>query len=247
MTDLVPEALAPETLAPETLDRLRLVSTATLTTQMFKRGFRNVFMQNVGPLTDVRVNMVGPAFTLRNIPAREDLDHVGVFADPEHPQRKAIEVTPPGHVLVVDCRGDTRAASGGQILTTRLMKRGVAGLVSDGCIRDAGPISEMDFPVFCAGASAPLNLVVHHATDINVPIGCGGVPVFPGDIVVGDSDGVVVIPRRLADEVAADSAAQEDLETFLLERIEAGAPLRGTYPPDDATKAAYEAWKKSRG
>ena len=125
--------------SPETIDRLRrLVSTATLTTQLFKRGLRNAFMQGVRPLGQYGGNLVGPAFTLRNIPAREDLDNVAVFANPEHPQRKAIEITPAGHVLVIDCRGDTRAACAGQILVTRLMQRGVAGLVGDGGIRDAG-------------------------------------------------------------------------------------------------------------
>jgi regulator of RNase E activity RraA len=231
-------------LLPETLARLREISTATLTTQLFKRGLRNCFMQGVRPLGRLDRNLVGPAFTLRNIPAREDIDHVGVFTDPAHPQRRAIEITPEGAVLVIDCRGDASAACAGQILVTRLMIRGVAGLVGDGGIRDAGPIGDMPFPVFCAGPSAPLNLARHHAAESNVPIGCGGVAVYPGDVIVGDRDGVVVIPRGIADEVARDAAEQEELETFLLTRIEAGVPLRGTYPPDDATKAAFEAWKK---
>jgi regulator of RNase E activity RraA len=228
-----------------TIDRLRLVSTATLTTQLFKRGLRNAFMQGVVPLGRYGGNLVGPAFTLRNIPTREDIDTVAVFADPGHPQRKAIEITPAGHVLVIDCRGDTRAACAGEILVTRLMKRGVAGLVGDGGIRDAGPIGEMtQFPVFCAGPSAPLNLARHHAVESNVPIGCGGVPVYPGDVIVGDRDGVAVIPRAIADEVAGDAAEQEDLEAFLLARIADGAALAGTYPPDAATRAAYEAQRK---
>lgn len=235
-------------LSPDTMARLRAVSTATLTTQLFKRGLRNCFMQGVQPLNPaqwgrVAHNLVGPAFTLRNIPAREDLDHVGVFANPDHPQRNAIEITPEGHILVIDCRGDTKAACAGQILVTRLMKRGVAGFVADGGIRDAGPIGEMAFPVFCSGPSAPLNLARHHAVESNVPIGCGGVAVYPGDMIVGDRDGVVVIPQAIADEVASDAAEQEELETFLLERIEAGAPLSGTYPPNEATKAAFAARK----
>ena len=114
-------------------------------------------------------------------------------------------IVPPGHVLVIDCRGETRVASGGQILTTRLMVRGAAGLVSDGPVRDSGPISRMDFPVYCAGGSAPLNLIHHHTIDLNVPIGCGGVAVYPGDVIVGDDEGVAVIPRHLADEVARDA------------------------------------------
>lgn len=230
-------------LQPTTLDTLRGVSTATLTTQMFKRGFRNVFMQGVRPLAPFPSNLVGPAYTLRNIPAREDLDQLGVFADPEHPQRKAIETTPAGHVLVIDCRGDARVACGGDILMTRLKVRGAAGMVSDGGLRDSGPIAEMAFPVFCAGPSAPLNLVVHHATDIQVPIACGGVPVYPGDVIVGDRDGVVVIPRVLAEEVARDAAEQEALETFVLRRVAEGAPLAGTYPPNEATRAEFERWR----
>jgi regulator of RNase E activity RraA len=234
-------------LTRETIDRLRRVSTATLTTQLFKRGLRNAFVQGVRPMGRYDSNLVGPAFTLRNIPAREDVDNVSVFSNPEHPQRKAIEITPAGHVLVIDCRGDTRAACAGQILAMRLMKRGVAGLVGDGGIRDVGPIGEMtQFPVYCAGPSAPLNLAQHHAVESNVPIGCGGVAVYPDDIVVGDRDGVVVIPRAMADVVANDAAEQEELEEFLLERIAAGAALPGTYPPNEATKAAFEAWRKAR-
>jgi regulator of RNase E activity RraA len=234
-------------LAHATIERLRLVSTATLTTQLFKRGLRNAFMQGVRPLARYKGNLVGPAFTLRNIPAREDVDTVAVFGNPEHPQRKAIEITPVGHVLVIDCRGDTRAACAGEILVTRLMKRGVAGLVGDGGIRDAGPIGAMaQFPVFCAGPSAPLNLAHHHAVESNVPIGCGGVAVYPGDIVVGDRDGVAVIPRAMADEIAEDSTEQEQLEAFLLERVAAGAALSGTYPPNEATRTAYATWRKAR-
>jgi len=226
--------------------RLKRVSTATITTQLFKRGLRNTFIQGVRPLGTYGENMVGPAYTLRNIPSREDLDHVGVFANPEHPQRKAVENAPAGKVLVVDCRGDTRAASGGEILATRLLVRGAAGMVSDGGVRDSAAIARMKLPVFVAGASAPLNLAVHHAVDIDVPIACGGVPVYPGDMVVGDSDGVVVIPAHLAEEVARDSADQEELEAFLLTRIQGGARLPDTYPPNAETKAAYEVWKANR-
>ena len=233
-------------LAPETLNILRTVSTATLTTQLFKRGLRNVFIQGVSRLTHMEGNLVGPAFTVRNIPAREDLDQLSVFKDPDHPQRKSIEVIPKGHVMVIDCRRETRAASGGEILTTRLWKTGAAGLVSDGPIRDAGPISKLPFHVFCAGASAPTNLILHHAQDINVPIGCGGVPVYPDDIIVGDQDGVVVIPRHMADDVARDAGEQELLETFILERVRNGAKLPGTYPPNAETEAAYQTWKKAR-
>jgi regulator of RNase E activity RraA len=234
-------------LKPDTVQRLREVSTATLCTQLFKRGFRNVYIQGIARLTaPAGGNLVGPAFTLRNIPAREDLDQISAFDNPDHPQRKAIESVPPGHVLVVDTRGEKRVASGGQILTTRLKVRGAAGLVSDGPVRDSAEIAKMDFAVYCAGGSAPLNLIHHHAIDLNVPVGCGGVAVYPGDVIVGDEEGVVVIPAHLADEVAADAAEQEKMEAFLLERVQSGAPLRGTYPPNADTRAAFEAWRKQR-
>jgi len=235
-------------LDPATLARLRKVSVATLCTQMFKRGFRNVFIQGIRRLTSpTGGNLVGPAFTMRNIPAREDLDQISAFDNPEHPQRKGIESVPPGHVLVLDCRGETRVASGGEILTTRLKVRGAAGLVSDGPVRDSGAIAALDFPVYCAGGSAPLNLIHHHAIDLDVPIGCGGVAVYPGDVIVGDDEGVAVIPRHLADEVAADAEQQEAMEAFILERIQGGAALPGTYPPNAETRAAYEEWRKTRG
>jgi len=231
-----------------TIDHLRHVSVATLCTQLFKRGFRNVYIQGIARLTKPSTgNLVGPAFTMRNIPSREDIDRITAFDNPDHPQRKAIESVPPGYVLVLDCRGETRVASGGQILTTRLKVRGAAGLVSDGPVRDSVEIGKMDFPVYCAGGSAPLNLIFHHAVDLDVPIGCGGVAVYPGDVIVGDEEGVVVIPQHLAAEVAIDAVEQEKMEAFILERIQAGAKLPGTYPPNEETKAAYAVWRKERG
>lgn len=232
-------------LNPTTLKKLKRVSTATLTTQLFKRGFRNVYMQGVAPLSRAEDgNMVGPAFTLRNIPAREDLDKLEVFADPNCPQRKGVEAIHRGHVLVQDCRGEKGAASFGSILITRLKVRGAAGMVSDGPVRDGGVVAALGFPVFCSGASAPLSLVKHHSVDMNLPIGCGGVAVFPNDVIVGDADGVVVIPCHLTDEIAADAAEQEGLEEFIRMRVEGGSPLLGTYPPDESTKTAYAEWKE---
>ena len=234
------------TVSEATFEQLRHVSTATLTTQLFKRGLRNVFLQGVAPLVKPAPgapNVVGPAFTLRNIPAREDLDHVGVFQDPDHPQRKAVETAPPGSVLVQDCRGERSVASVGSILALRLARRGVAGMVSDGPVRDSGTIAELGLPIWCAGASAPLNLAKHHAVDMNVPIACGGVAVYPGDIVVADVDGVVIVPREMAAEVASDAAEQEQLELFISQRIGEGRPLRGTYPPNEETMAAYAQWR----
>lgn len=223
---------------------LAQASAATLTTQLFKRGLRNVCIQGVRPLNPHAGPLVGEAFTLRNIPSREDLDQISVFENPEHPQRKAVEVIPPGCVLVIDCRGEVGAASGGGILMRRLMARGAAGVVSDGGMRDTREIGELKMPVYCAAPAAPLNLVRHHATDFNVPIACGGVAVYPGDVIVGDAEGVVVIPAHLADEVAADAVEQERLERFIAQEIARGEPLPGTYPPNAATRARYEQWKR---
>ncbi|MCA9859289.1 MAG: ribonuclease activity regulator RraA [Thermomicrobiales bacterium] len=229
--------------APNVLEALARASTATITTQLFQRGFRNTFLNGVRPLNPEACRFVGEAVTLRSIPAREDLDVVSAFADPNHPQRNAIESVGPGQVLVMDCRGDLRAANGGGILTTRAMTRGAAAIVSDGAFRDSPEIARMSFPVFAAGASATISLAVHHAVDINVPVGCAGVAVFPGDILVGDEEGVVVIPRHLAAEIAEPAAEQEAFEAFILKKIEGGAPLPGTYPANDATRAEYETYK----
>src|SRR5713226_10349633 len=155
---------------------LKKVSTATLTTVLFKRGFRNTFIQGVFLLNKESPRMVGEAFTLRYIPAREDLDQLGAFEGRGHPQREAIEACPPGHVLVMDARRDASAATGGDILMTRLMVRGVAGAATHGGLRDSPTIERLDFPVYCGARSAPLNLVRHHAIDSQVPIACGGVP-----------------------------------------------------------------------
>lgn len=233
-------------LRPETYDLLRQASTATITTQLFQRGFRNVFLNGLAPLNPGHCDFVGEAVTLRNIPMREDLDTLDIFRDPETPQRKAVETVGPGQVLVQDCRGDTRAASGGNILATRMRMRGAVAVVTDGSMRDSPDIARQPFPVFTKGKSASLNLTVHHAVDINTPIACAGVPVFPGDIIVGDAEGVVVIPRHLADEIAGPAAEQEVLEQFILEKVEGGAALPGTYPPNEDTLAEYQKWRDTR-
>jgi regulator of RNase E activity RraA len=230
----------------EVLEALRRASTATITTQLFQRGFHNLFMNGVVPLNPDYCRFVGEAVTLRNIPMREDLDRLEGYWNPEHPQRRAVESVGAGQVLVMDCRGDLRGASGGNILMTRLRVRGAAAVVSDGSMRDSPEIAENPFPVFCAGRSANLSLVVHHAVDINVPIACAGVPVFPGDIIVGDAEGVVVIPRHLAAEIAQPAADQEALEQFILHKVEGGAVLPGTYPPNEQTLAEYQSWKQGQ-
>lgn len=232
------------TLTPENRQRLKHVSTATLTTAMFKRGLNNTCIQDVRPLRDGQENMVGEAVTLRYIPAREDLNTIEVFKDPAHPQRKAVEDCPPGHVMVIDSRKNARAASAGSILVTRLMKRGVAGIVTDGGFRDSPTIAALPFPAFHSPPSVPTNLNLHQAIDVNVPIGCGDVPVFPGDIVVGDAEGVVVVPIHLADEISEEAHAMTAYEDFVEEEVLNGASIIGLYPATkEETLVKFSAWR----
>lgn len=234
------------TLSPATRDKLRTISTATVATALFKRGFRTQFVQNVHPLSADQPVLVGEAFTLRYMPAREDLNQLSVFRDRSHPQRKAVEDCPPGAVLVMDSRKDARAASAGSILVTRLMKRGVAGVVTDGGFRDAAEIARLGFPAYHQRPSAPTNLTLHQAIDINVPIGCGDAPVFPGDVILGDSDGVIVIPAHLADEIAEEAFEMTAYEDFVTERVQAGQGIFGLYPATDENSLTdFAAWRKA--
>lgn len=229
-------------------DKLLTVSVATLATALFKRGLRNQVIQGVHPIKAKGVNMVGPAYTLRYIPAREDRNPLTVFRDPAHPQRVAVETCPAGHVLVMDSRKDARAASAGDILVTRLMVRGVAGVVTDGGFRDAATIGDLDIPAYHARPSSPTNLTLHEALDLNVPIGCGDVAVFPGDIVVGDADCVIVIPAALADEVADEAVEMTAYEDFVVEKVKAGTPIIGLYPKTrDEFTGEFEAWRQRNG
>jgi regulator of RNase E activity RraA len=234
---------------PNTRDQLMRVSVATLCTALFKRGLRRQFIQNVQRLNKANLpNMVGEAYTLRYMPAREDLNTIDVFKDRAHPQRKAIEECPSGAVMVIDCRGDARAASAGGILVTRLMKRGVAGIVTDGGFRDSPDIAALPFAAYHQRPAPPTNLTLFQAIDINVPIGCGDAPVFPLDVIVGDAEGVVVIPAHLADEVAAEAVEMTAFEDFVTERVLDGQSILGLYPPtDEGNKVAFEAWRKAKG
>lgn len=231
---------------PATREKLETVSTATLCTALFKRGLRNQFIQDVHPLNPNAAQMVGEAFTLRYIPAREDLNPISVFQDRAHPQRKAVEDCPPGAVFVIDSRKDPRAASAGSILVTRLMVRGVAGIVTDGGFRDSPEIATFDIPAYHCRPSAPTNLTVHQAIDINVPIGCGDAPVFPGDVIVGDGEGVVVIPAAMADEIANEAFEMTAFEDFVTEEVRKGRSILGLYPPtDEAARNDFAAWRKA--
>jgi regulator of RNase E activity RraA len=231
-------------LSSATREKLQTVSVATICTALYKRGFRNQFIQNVSPLNPNGKPMVGEAYTLRYIPAREDLNPITVFQDRSHPQRKAVEECPPGAVMVIDSRKDPRAASAGSILVTRLMRRGVAGIVTDGGFRDSPEIAQLDIPAYHQRPSSPTNLTHHQAIDINLPIACGDAPVFPGDVIVGDGEGVVVIPAHLADEIANEAVEMTAFEDFVTEEVNNGRSILGLYPPTDPkAKSDFEAWR----
>lgn len=233
---------------PQTRARLMRVSTATLATLLYKRGLRSQFIQGVSRLSRHSDNMVGPAFTLRYMPAREDRNGLEVFRNREHPQRKAVEMCPPGAVMVFDSRKDARAASAGGILVNRLKERGVAGVVTDGGFRDSAEIAELSIGAYQQRPSAPTNLTLHEAIDINVPIGCGDAPVFPGDILVGDADGVIVIPAGIADEVAEQAVEMTVFEDFVMDSVKAGRSIIGLYPPtDEQSVRDFEIWRQKNG
>jgi len=218
---------------------LHEVSTATLTSQLLKRGFRNTFLGGLIPLRpDVR--MVGYAFTLRYVPMREDLDLEVDYDNLTNVQRLAVEAVGPDDVLVIDARGETGSASLGNILATRIKMRGGVGIVTDGALRDANAFREIDISTYTGAVHATTSSTKHHPVDINRPVGCAEVLVMPGDVMVGDADGVVAIPRHLANEVALAAVEQEQLEAFVLNKIRGGASIIGVYPPNEKTRAEYE-------
>ena len=230
-------------LAPATLVKLKHVSTATITAQLIKiAGMRTRSPLNVRPLNPACCRFVGPAVTLRYAPMREDLDGRASIVHDDNPTRQAVETAPEGSVVVVDMGGDIGGGAFGDILVARLIYRGIAGLVADGAMRDAGPLMDMTLPVHARTATPPPSGASVFAVGYNEPIGCGGVLVFPGDIIVGDEDGVVVIPRHLADKVASVGLEQEQVKAFIKRKVELGEPIAGFYPATDRTMAAYRAW-----
>ena len=223
----------------ETWGRLQRTSTATLTSQLLQRGFRNTFISGLTPLRS-DLHMVGTAFTLRYAPAREDIGIEVNYNNETNVQRLAVEAIEPQQVLVIDARQDIGAASFGHIIATRIMRRGAAGLVTDGALRDSDRFRGLELPAYCRAAHATTSSVIHHPVDMNVPIGCGGVLVMPDDVLVGDAEGVVVIPAAIADEVAHDAFEQEQLEEFIWQKVDAGDSIKGVYPPDDAVRAEFD-------
>lgn len=232
----------PVTLTPEAHRKLGAVSTATLTAQLQKRGFRNTFLAGLTPLRpDLR--LVGYAFTLRYVPAREDLADE-LYDNTKNIQRIAVESVQADDVLVIDARGEVGAATLGNILATRLKARGAAGLVTDGALRDTPGYRELDFPSYVKAAHAATSFLIHHPVDMNAPIGCAGVLVMPGDVIVGDGEGVVAIPAQVAEEVAHAAYEQERMEEFIQQKVAAGASILGVYPPNEQTQAEYAEWRR---
>lgn len=233
-------------LAPDTLSKLEGVSTATITSQLIKiAGLRSRAPIGVRPLNPARCRFVAPAVTLRYAPMREDLEKQASIVHPDNPTRLAVETTPEGSVLMIDQGGDLGGGALGDILVARLIRRGVAAVVGDGAMRDAGPLMDMAMPVFARGFTPPPNSASILAVGFQEPIGCGGTLVYPGDIVVGDEDGVVVIPRHLADQVATAGLHQEEVEAFIKRRVELGEPIAGFYPATERTLSEYAAWQEA--
>lgn len=237
----------------QALSILTTVSVATLATALFKRGLRNQVLQDIHPvISDHRqvhpgknINMLGPATTLRYIPAREDRNTLAEFKNPDHPQRRAIEQCPKGHVLVIDSRKDARAASAGDILVTRLMMRGGAGIVTDGGFRDSARIAALEIPAYHHRPASPTNLTLHEAIEIDVPIGCGDVAVFPGDYVVGDHDSVIILPAHLVEDIALEAHEMTAYEDFVTEQVLKGVSIIGLYPcTKPEHKGSFDLWRR---
>jgi regulator of RNase E activity RraA len=234
------------TIDPAILGALAGVSTATITTVLLKKGLRNVWMRGTRPIRAGQPRLIGHAFTLRFVPAREDLATPESWSSPIS-TRAAIEAMPEGCITVVDAMGVTDAGIFGDILCARMAKKGVAGLVTDGVVRDLAGVLGTGLPVWCQGAAAPPSVGGLTFVNWQEPIGCGGVAVFPDDIVVVDQDGAVVIPQALLDSVVEQAVEQEHMETWIMGEVETGASLPGLYPPNAENKARYEAWRKTQG
>lgn len=237
----------PPRLDPEVVDKLGRVSTATLATQLFKLGLRQQFLVGVRPVHRGGQGFVGEAFTMRFIPAREDLDTLDTLPDATNLQWAAVESLQPGQVLVTDSRGDIRAASAGDMLVARAMKRGAAAFVTDGAVRDGHAIADLPFPTYAQAIAATTRLSYFHVADLQQPIGCAGVAVYPGDVLVGDRDGVMVVPRHLAPTIADSAVEQEEMEDYLHGRVLAGEALWGVYPPNAQTISDYASWRGEHG
>jgi regulator of RNase E activity RraA len=238
-----PQPTSSTGLDPETRSTLGDVSTATITTVLFKKGLRNVWIRSARPVDHGYPRLVGRAFTLRFVPAREDLATPESLASPGS-TRGAVEAMPEGCVAVVDAMGISHAGILGDIICERMRRRGVVALVTDGVVRDLEGVRATGLPVWCNGVAAPPSVAGLTFVGWNMPIGCGGVAVFPNDVIVVDGDGAVVIPAAMLGEVVQLAADQEMLDSWVMREVKAGRTLPGLYPPDPPTRAEYEAWRE---
>ena len=234
-------------LASATLERLQLVGSATLATVLYMRGYRSRVLRSTQRLRPGGPRMVGIARTLRYVAAREDLDTLEAWRRPDNPQRRIADEIEPGQVLMIDAREDGSCGTMGGMLVARMMVCGAAGIVSDGPFRDGPFIAGLAFPSYANGMNANTNLIAHHPEDLDLAITCGGVQVRPGDVVMGDDESVVVIPRGIADEVAEAAHVKETEEGWIERQILAGRPVAGTYPMDADTRRRYEADRDESG
>ena len=232
-----------KTISEATRAQLASASTATISSVLRKHGFNEMYLEGLRALHPEK-RMVGQAFTLRFVPTRPDLDPTGEFDNTTNKQRIAVESVRPGDVLVIEARGDTRAGTLGDILATRIWQRGAAGIVSDGAFRDTPGFSEIDMPTYSKDQNPNLSSTVHHPIEINGPIVCAGVTVLPGDVMVGDGEGVIVIPVDMAEQIAQEADEQEQREEFIIGKIREGHSILGVYPPNEETLAEFE---RSRG
>lgn len=233
----------------DTLAKLARCSSGSLTTQLFKRGFRQPAFVGLRAVAGANTKaFAGRAFTMRFIPAREDIDTYGTMTtkpNGDNLQWQGVEQIQPGDVLVIDSRNDPAAASAGNILVTRLLARGAKAIVTDGALRDGSEIAALPLPAYAREITATTRISYHHVADLQVPIGCAGIAVYPGDVIVGDADGLTLVPAHLAEELADVCLEQDDVENYLAMRIAAGEPLWGVYPPSQQSVADYKAWVAS--
>ena len=229
----------------ETLDKLRAVSTSTIANNLLSRGYKNVCLQGLKPLNKDQPSMVGPAYTLRFIPAREDLDDMSNYAKEDNVHRRAIEECPAGAVLVIDAGGTCKASSAGDVMAARLQYRGAAGIVTDGGFRDTPGIVATQLPAYQKMTASPATVIALHPIELNKPVGCAGVAIYPGDIIVGDADGVVAIPAALVEEVAQAALEVAQYERYVDVQIAQGRSIFGLFPATEDNRAEFEAWQKA--
>lgn len=241
MPDGSPSA-APTPLSPETRDKLMQVGSATVANMLLKRGFRNVYLLGLNALSAEQEQMVGPAYTLRFMPAREDIDTMANYVRPDNLHRRAIEECPPGSVLVIATGGCLRSSSAGDVMAARLRHRGIAGMVTDGGFRDSPAIRRVGIPAYQRQSAPPATPIAMHPIELDGPVGCADVAIYPGDVLVGDAEGVAVVPAHLADEIADEALEVVNYEAFVDLHIARGRSIMGLFPATPDSMDEYRAW-----